>query len=52
MKATQSLSAGFSRQGQPRAEGSREALTWKVGDGSFDLDQMDFLITEYETQNL
>ena len=52
MKAAQPLSAGFSRQGQPRAEGSRETLTWKVGDGSFDLDQMDFLITEYETQNL
>lgn len=23
-----------------------------MGDGSFDLDKMDFLITEYETQNL
>lgn len=52
MKATQPLSAGLPRQGQPWAEGSREALTWKMGDGSFDLDKMDFLITEYETQNL
>lgn len=30
----------------------REAeKTWKMEDGSFDWDQMDFLITEYETQN-
>lgn len=29
----------FSRQGQPWAEGSVEALYWMMGDGSFDLDQ-------------